>query len=288
VQLPRGTDSVRVRTARVDEGYFDTTGIGIVSGRAFRDTDTAAAPRVAVANQTFVQRYWPGQNALGRRLRTPDGATIEIVGIAANAKYVALSEPPTPFLYYPVAQDPVPQLLLLAQTAGDPAALAAQLRGVVRTIDRDMIVSQVRTMADFYRASTNLTTVLVQVVGGMGAMGLVLAVAGLYGLVTHSVSRRTREIGVRMSIGASPASVRRMVLRQGLTLAGAGTVAGIAASLATGGAIRAALPFPEVPTVDVPTYLIVVPLLVAVAAAAAYVPAHRASRIDPLKALRHD
>jgi ABC-type antimicrobial peptide transport system permease subunit len=125
-------------------------------------------------------------------------------------------------------------------------------------------------------------------VGGMGVMGLALAVAGLYGLVSFSVGRRSREIGVRMSIGATPASVRRMVLRQGLTLTAAGTMAGLLGSYWIGGALRAALPFPDVPRFDLTTYLIVVPLLAAIASCAAYVPAYRASRIDPLVALRRD
>jgi macrolide transport system ATP-binding/permease protein len=287
-QLPQGTTSLRVRVARVDEGYFDVTGIRIVRGRAIRDTDTAATPRVAIANETLARRYWPGRDPIGRRLRLASGGTIEIVGVAADATYRGLGERPTEFLYYPVAQDPVPQLTLLVHTMGDPAAFATRIRQMVRGIDPDMIVSDVRTMEDFYEATTVSTIVLVEVVGGMGMMGLALAIAGLYGLVAHSVSRRTREIGVRMSVGASPSSVRRMVLGQGLRLAAAGTLVGIVASLAAGNALRAVFAFPTVPRVDVSTYVIVVPLLIVVAACAAYVPARRASRIDPLAALRQD
>ena len=287
-QLPQGTTSMRVRVTRVDEGYFDVTGIRIVRGRAIRDTDTGATPRIAIANETFVRHYWPGQDPIGRRLRLTSGGTIEVVGVAADAKYRGLGEPPTEFLYYPVTQDPVPQLTLLVHTMGDPAAFAARIRQIVRRIDPDMIVSEVRTMEDFYEATTISATVLVEIVGGMGMMGLALAVAGLYGLVAHSVSRRTREIGIRMSVGASPSSVRRMVLGQGLRLATAGTVVGIVASLAAGNALRAVFAFPTVPRVDLSTYVIVVPLLIVIAACAAYVPARRASRIDPLAALRQE
>ena len=288
-KLPQGTTSMRVRVTRVDEGYFDVTGIRIVRGRAIRDTDTAATPRIAIANETFVRHYWPGQDPIGRRLRLASGATIEVVGVAADAKYRGLGEPPTEFLYYPVAQDPVPQLTLLVHTMGDPAAFATRIRQIVRGIDPDMIVSEVRTMEDFYEATTVVSaTVLVEIVGGMGMMGLALALAGLYGLVAHSVSRRTREIGIRMSVGASPSSVRRMVLRQGLRLAMAGIVVGIVGSLAAGNALRAVFAFPTVPRVDLSTYVIVVPLLIVIAACAAYVPARRASRIDPLAALRQE
>jgi macrolide transport system ATP-binding/permease protein len=291
-QFPAGTESVRVRSARVDEEYFDTLGIGIVDGRPFQQTDTQDAPAVAVVNETFAARYWPGRSAVGMRFQLVEGNSrtpMEIVGVAATTRYRALSEGPTEFIYYSRHQVSAPDSTILLHTDGDPAALAGPLRAAVRTLDPNVAVFGVRTMDDFYRASSvTITNLLIELVGGMGSMGLALSFVGLYGLVAYSVSRRTREIGIRMAVGARAGAVLIMVMRQGLLLAGAGTLLGVLASAATSGVLRAAFPFPEVPRVDVTTYLLVVPALFAVTLLAAYIPARRAARIDPLRALRQD
>ena len=291
-QFPAGTESVRVRSARVDEGYFDTLGISIVEGRGFRRTDTRDTPGVAVVNETFASRYWPGRNAVGMRFRLVDRDTtawMEIVGIAADTRYRALSEGPTEFVYYTRRQVPAPDTTILLHTDGDPAAFAGPLRSAVRALDANIPVFGVQTMQDFYNAtSVSFTNLLIEVVGGMGSMGLALAIVGLYGLVAYSVNRRTREIGIRMAIGARAGSVLAMVMRQGLWLAAGGTLLGVAASAATSNVLRAAFPVPDVPRVDVMTYLLVVPTLFAVTLLAAYSPARRAARIDPLRALRQD
>jgi len=291
-QLPAGTDSVRVRSARVDEGYFDTLGIRIVAGRGFRQTDTQDTPGVAVVNETFASRYWPGRSAIGMRFRLVDGdttASMEIVGIAADTRYRSLSEGPTEFVYYTRRQVAAPDATILLHTDGDPAAFAGPLRAAVRALDANVPVFGVQTMQDFYNASSvSVTNLLIELVGGMGSIGLALAIVGLYGLVAYSVNRRTREIGIRMAIGARAGAVLLMVMRQGLVLAAAGTMLGVAASAATTGVLRAAFPFPDVPRVDVITYVLVVPTLFAVTLLAAYIPARRAARIDPLRALRQD
>jgi macrolide transport system ATP-binding/permease protein len=291
-QFPVGTASVRVRSARVDEGYFDTLGIGIVSGRPFRRTDSGDAPLVAVVNETFASRYWPGRNVVGMRFRLSESDSmpwVEIVGVAANTRYRALAEGPTEFIYYSRRQNSAPNSTILLHTEADPAAFAAPLRAAVSAIDPNMPVFDVRSMEDFFQASSvSLTNLLVEVVAGMGLMGIALSVVGLYGLVAYSVNRRTREIGIRMAVGAPSGSVLRMVMRQGLLLAGSGTLLGVMASVATGGVLRSAFPFPSVPSVDVMTYILVVPTLLAVTLLAAYIPARRAARIDPLRALRQD
>ena len=291
-QFPAGTESVRVRSARVDEGYFDTLGIRIVAGRGFRRTDTKDTPGVAVVNETFASRYWPGRNAIGMRFRLVDRDTtawMEIVGIAADARYRALSEGPTEFVYYTRRQVPAPDTTILLHTDRDPAAFAAPLRAVVGALDANVPVFGVQTMQDFYNASSvSVTNLLIEIVGGMGSMGLALAIVGLYGLVAYSVNRRTREIGIRMAVGARAGAVLIMVMRQGLWLAAGGTMLGVAASAATSNVLRAAFPFPDVPRVDVMTYLLVVPTLFAVTMLAAYIPARRAAHIDPLRALRQE
>ena len=291
-QFPTGTESVRVRSARVDVDYFNTLAIGIVTGRPFRPTDTRNGPRVAVVNQTFASRYWPGQAPIGKRFRLIGDASapwVEIVGVAADTRYRTLAEGPTEFIYYPRAQNIVANATIMLLTEADPAALAAPLRGSVRAIDANMPVFGVRTMEDFYYASSaTLSNLLIEMVGGKGVMGLALSVVGLYGLVAYSVNRRTREIGIRMAVGAQSATVLRMVMRHGLLLAGGGTLLGVLASAATGGLLRAAFPFPQVARVDIVTYALVVPTLLAITLLAAYIPARRAARIDPLRALRQD
>jgi predicted permease len=288
-QFPAGTESVRVRSAHVDESYFATLEISLLHGRAFSVTDRAGTPRVAVVNQAFAARYWPGQDVVGKRLRLTAGdrPAIEIVGVAAAHKQRAIAEGPTEFVYYPLEQDPVLINKILVASESDPAALVAPLREVVRSIDPNMPVFDVRTMDDLYSSSAvALSNLAVETVGGMGAMGLVMTVVGLYGLVAYSVSRRTKEIGLRMAVGASPVSVLRMVLRQGTYLALVGIVLGLAASAAIEGALEAAFPFPNAPNLALTTYLFVVPALLAIALLAAYVPARRAALIDPVVTLR--
>jgi len=289
--FPTGTTFVRIRSARVDEGYFQTLGIGIHHGRAFRTSDDAAAPRVAIVNETFAARYWPSGDAIGKRIRLTDkdGTQAEVVGVAANHKYRGLSEAPVEFAYFPWAQDPANDTTLLVHTTSEPEATAAPLRQAVLGLDPRMPVLAVRTMEDFFQASTVIfSTVIVRIITGMGSMGLALALIGLYGLVAYSVSRRTREIGIRVAVGADPHAVLRMVLRHGLLLALCGTVAGLLGSIVMRGAMRAVFPFEDVANLDSTTYVLVVPALFAITLVAAYVPARRASRIDPLMALRHE
>ncbi len=289
-QLPEGTTFVRVRSAHVDAGYFETFDIGLTGGRPFRASDTSDTPRVAVVNETFASRYWPGRAALGKRFRVTSDATqpwIEIVGIAANTRYRQLAEGPTPFIYYPRSQSPAPNCTIVVHTAADPASLAGPLRSAVRALEPNMPVFGVQTMEEFYRASAvNVGNMLIESVGAMGLIGLVLSIVGLYGLVAYAVNRRTREIGIRMAVGAQSGTVLRMVMRHGLVLAGFGTVLGLLASVATASLLRAVFPFPNAPGVDVVTYLVVVPTLLSVTLLAAYLPARRAAHIDPLRALR--
>ena len=290
-QFPAGTDSVRVRSARIDEHYFDTLDIDVLSGRGFRAADVDRAPRVAVVNETFAARYWPGRSAIGRRIRLADAGEqwVEIVGVAAAHKYRAISEAPTDFIYFPRRQYPATSATILVASQADPATLAAPLRKAVLAIDPNMPVFDVRTMEDLYSGNAvGLATLLVVIVAGMGSMGLVMTVVGLYGLVAYAVSRRTREIGIRMAVGAHPSSVLRMVLRHGLLLAVVGTLVGLAGAVAARGALGAAFPFPHAPHLGLTTYVLVAPMLLAITLLAAYIPARRASRIDPLWALRQE
>ena len=290
-RFPPGSTSVTIQGARVDEGYFAAMGIRIVSGRPFVSTDTADTPHVAVVNTTFANRYWPGQSAIGKRVRVTDqdGGWAEIVGIASTIRYNWVAEGPTEFVYLHRLQEPtrLSQSTLLVQADGDPTALALPVRDVVRGIDASMPIFSVRTMEDFYRArAITVSNVIVGTVAGMGSMGLLLALVGLYALVAHAVSQRTREIGIRMAVGARPGNVLRMVMRHGLLLSIGGIMLGLAAAAAMNGLLRAA--FPVSSGVNPSLFLFVIPAVLAVTLIAALIPAQRAARIDPLIALRQE
>ena len=294
-QLSEGAQNVRVPTIDVDDHYFETVGIRIVRGREFSATDTVGAPRVAIVNQTFASHYWPGQNVVGKRIRLDDDnrAMAEIVGVAADAKYFFIVEAPIEFVYLSHMQGAAPRSTLLAATAGPPAALASRMRDVVRSIDPNMPVFGVRTIEDFYASRIVYTTnLVVGCVVGMGSMGLVLALVGLYGLVAYSAQRRTREIGIRVAVGANPGDVLRMVLRHGFNLALGGIVVGLVGSFGANNLLRAAFSrtlvgnVVAIPGSDLFVYAQAVAMVVALVLLAAYLPARRAARVDPLVSLK--
>ena len=286
--LPQGIESLTVAAARVDETYFDTIGIPIVMGRGIQATDTADTPRVAVVSNGMAARYWPGDNPLGKRVRLagPNPVWAQVVGVAADAKFRLFTSVSTPFLFLARLQNPPTRNTLVVRTDADSAALAEAVRSAVLETGRDVPILGMRTMEAFYYASArNINLVVVRTIAGMGAMGLALALIGLDGLMAYAVNRRTREIGIRMAMGALPGSVLRMVLRQGTLPSIVGVAFGIVASAAVGGLIQGAIPGTGG---DVFTYLLIVPVVVAVVMLAAYIPARRAAHIDPLLALRQD
>ena len=262
-----------------------------MEGRGFLNTDTAETPAVAIVNQRLAAHYWPGQSAIGKRvaIRGDMPRTVEIVGVANDSRYSSSSNHCSSS-YLPHAQSPLGRRSLMLATAGPAAALAEPLRALVRSIDSQMPVLGLRTMEDYYASRViHISRLLVGTVGGLGAIGLLLAVVGLYGLVAYSVSRRTKEIGIRMAVGAAPASVLSMVLKHGMVLAAVGIAAGIAGSIATSGLLRGV--FQNQPLNDdvaALRYLLAIVLLVGVTLVATYLPARRAARTDPLRALRQD
>jgi predicted permease len=286
--LPPGTSNISVPAARVDEDYLETIGISVVRGRGFQPSDTATAPRVAIVNSGMASRYWPNADPIGQRFRLEDasGPTVQVVGVTADSKYRLFTPASADFIYLPRAQNPIARSTLLVGVAGSAAALAEPVSDAIRGLDPGMPVLSMRSMEDYYHASArNLNAVTVRTVAGMGLMGLILALGGLYGLVAYAVSRRTREIGIRMALGAEPGSVLRMVFRLGGIPALGGVIAGLLLSLAASGLLRAAF---SGTSIDVATYLMIVPALLAVVAIAAYIPARRAAQLDPLVALRQD
>jgi len=278
--------SVSAFTSAVDDHYFDTFGVRILLGRGFLPSDTAKSPRVVVVNNAFAQKYFGG-NAVGRRLRLngPDGPWAEVVGVAVTGQYLSVAEAPTDFLFLPHTQESLPRMTVLALSAGDPGALAEPLRVLVRSIDANMPVLSVRTMDNIFEQSASSNFYLTTTIFGSASfMGLVLALVGLYALVTYQVARRTREIGIRMALGAARGQVMRMVLHEAAVMSVVGVGIGIVLSLAAGRGLTMGrpAPFSLVLNVLVPVALLLTTLL------AAAIPARRASRVDPLIALRQD
>ena len=258
-------------------------------GRGFRASDAADQPRVAVVNQQFVERYWPGGEAVGKRIRLDrrDGTPVEIVGVAPTVKYRATGERPTEFVYLPLAQHREARMILLVRTSADPLETVAPVREIVRALEPNLPLLETRTYDDLYRYHVvEGPGVAIRMAMIMGGVALLLAMVGLYGLVAYTVSRRTREIGIRMALGAGPASAFRLVMRQGLVLVGMGSAAGLVLAFAIERLIQATL-F-DAGGVDLLVYLVVVPVVVLVTLLAAYLPARRASRIAPTLALRSD
>jgi predicted permease len=289
-QFPAGKDNVTVLSSMVDEYYFETMGITRLEGRNFRVEDNLDAPRVAIVNQHLAQHFWPNQDPLGKRFRLDDSEKrmVEIVGIAKTSKYIFIAEPPSDFVYLPYRQKKPQRMVMVAQSAADPASLVTPLREVVHGLDTNLPLYNVRTMEELYRMrAVSVFNVIVGVVAAMGMMGLGLSIVGLYGLVAYAASRRTKEIGIRIAIGATRRTVLRMVLRQGIALALIGLVVGLFASVGAGELMRAAFPSGDNQR-DVLAVVLVAPVVLAVTFLAAYIPARRAARIDPMKALRYE
>jgi len=288
-EMPRDRESLTSTMDTVDEGYFATMGVPILRGRAFLASDTKESPRVAVVNEHFAKHFWPAGDAVGRhiRLESRAGAVVEIVGVARTIKYQDTGERAIDFVYLPLAQHPMARMILLVRTSGDPLRWIAPVKAVVRTLDPNMPIVEMRSYEELYRYSTvEGPRVAIDLVGTMGLVALVLAITGLYGLVAYNVSLRTHEIGIRMALGAGRRDVLRLVMGKGLALVGVGMVIGLALSFAIEQLINTML-F-NAGGVDVVAYVIVVPSMVLVAMLAAYVPARRATRIAPIQALRYE
>ena len=286
---PAGNDVQTPFAAVVDEGYFGAMNIPVLRGRAFARTDTALSPMVAIVNDTLAKRQWRSVDAVGQRFRFKGigGPAVEIVGVVASSMYHYPAEPPMEMIYYPYRQHPRSNMTLLAHTDGPSADVLPGLRAAVHAIDPNVPTYDAHTMERFYAAlSTNLASVILALIGGIGMIGVTISVIGLYGLVAYSVSRRTREIGIRIAVGATYAGVLRLILRQGLTPAWIGLVCGCVGSVAAARLLPSIIPFTE--AYDARALFGFVPLLLAVTLLAAFVPARRAATVNPAVALRHE
>jgi predicted permease len=283
-------DKTKTESAIDDEvqpSYFQTAGTPVIQGREFTEADSATSPKVAIVNEAFAKKIWPDENPVGKRFRTKkDGPQIQVVGVTRTGKYLFLYETPQLFVYLPLAQSYLSGANLFVYTESDPQQLVAAVRDQISQLDASLPVFGVITMDAHVKYGKPLlpARLSAMLVGAFGLLGLVLASVGVYGVVSYSVSQRTQEIGIRTALGAQRSNVLAMVLKQGMSMALIGTAAGIVLSFLLFRGLSSVLY--GVKSTDFVTLGAVSAILLAVAFAASYVPALRATRVDPVVALR--
>ncbi|HET9262329.1 MAG TPA: ABC transporter permease [Vicinamibacterales bacterium] len=281
-----GSQGTAIASTWVDEAYFSTLGVPLLRGRNFSNADTPTSPGAAVVNEAFARRYWPNEDVLGKQFRTRaiDGPSFEIVGVVGDYKVETVGEGPTPYIHYALRQRPSTGEVLLARTATKPDALLAAMRREVLALEPAAVFLDSQTMEAQVDATLLPARLAAQTIGLIGIVATALAAIGLYGVIAYTVSRRVREIGIRMALGATPGTVVGTIMRQGMSITAVGLAAGIALGLFAGRAIAAGLY--GVHAGDPPAWAAAIGTLLAAAALANYIPARRAARVDPSTALR--
>jgi putative ABC transport system permease protein len=276
----------------VTPDYFKALRIPLRAGRLFDGHDDETAAEVVVINEEAARRYWPGMNPIGQqlhlgvRLAEARSGQKTIVGVVGDVKWNGLDATPPPEVYLPHKQHAVDSLTIVVRTAGEPAAFVPVARVELATLDRELPISAVRTMDEVVGRSIVERRFMMLLLGIFAAVAILLAAIGVYGVLAYIVSQRTQEIGVRLAIGASPADVVRLFLREGVALAAAGLLIGVVSALAAG-RVLASLLF-GVTTTDPLTFVGVTLALGIAALGASYLPARRAAAVDPMTALRTD
>ena len=269
----------------VGHAYFDTMGIPLLRGRAFTPEDDERAPKVAIVNRAAADRYWPGRDAVGARvMRNGTDTWLTIVGVSTNVRHWGPEQPVNPEIYVPSAQQPWRYTTFVVRTAGDPVALAQPVRHAIQQLDSALPVSRVRTLDALLAGASGARRSTTILLGSFALVALLLAVAGVYGVMTQVMAMRTNEIALRMTLGATPATVLTSVFKEGLAVAVAGLVAGFGGSLALLEVMRS-VTFGIEP-LDPLTYAAVAVVLTLSTAAACWIPAVRAMRLDPATTLR--
>ena len=289
VEPPPGEDGHWAHFLTVNGSFLSLMDMPLLAGRGILETDRTGTEPVVVVSESAARRYWPGEEPLGKIIQVSESSeAFRVVGVIRDTKVANFREGPTPLLLFSHRQDSrrSDQLWLMANGRESPAEIMSELRGMVREMDPELVVVQTETMAEHLSSALALPRMAALFTGFFGLLALLLASLGLYGLVSYGASRRTREVGIRMSLGAGEGSVVRMVVRDGMGPVWAGTLFGIIGALVlaqfASGYLIGIGPF------DLPTLVGVPLLLLAVSAVAAWIPAHRASRINPVQALRAD
>ncbi|HUJ23563.1 MAG TPA: FtsX-like permease family protein, partial [Bryobacteraceae bacterium] len=269
----------------VSAGYASAMRIPLARGREFTEHDDAAAPRVAMVNQTLARRYWPHEDALGKHILIGrQTAPAEIVGVLGDVRNISVSSDVQPEFFVPWKQLPWASVQLVIRTQGEPQSIASAVRARVLAVDRDQPVTKVRSMQEILEESAAQPRFTTFLLGGLAAAALVLAMAGIYGVIAYQVTERTHEVGIRIALGAGRSDILQLVFRQGLFAACAGVALGLIAAFALTRLMSALLYLISV--TDPFTYITGPLLLILIAAAATYIPARRATRVNPIVALK--
>jgi len=285
---PKPNEDTELNANIVSPNYFATMGIPLVQGREFNTDDAAGRPGVIIVNEELARRYFPGQNPLGKRIKTDsEGPYLEIVGVARNAKYRRLREEPLPFFYTPLAQDYTGRMTLLVRTDGDdPLKVLPAVRSELKSLNKNVTLYGINTLSAHVNEALSADRMIAVLLSVFGGAALLLAAVGLYGVMSYAVARRTHEIGVRMALGAQGSDIMKLILRQGMILVLVGGAVGLAAAFAVTRLMSSLLY--GVSTTDPLTFAGITVLLTGVALLACYIPARRATRVDPLIALRYE
>jgi predicted permease len=283
-----GTPGLPTGATWVDESYFGTLGVPLLHGRNFSAADTPSGPKVAIVNESFVRRHWPGQDALGRRFRAQatDGPEYQVVGVVADYKVDTVGERPAPYIHYALGQRQFTGQVLMAKTAGDASALLSAMRREVLSLEPNAVFLDGQTMSAQVDMALLPARLAAQTAALVGLVATVLAAIGLYGVIAYAVARRTREIGIRMALGAAPGGVIGLVMKQGLTVVVAGCAVGSVIAYVAARAIASGLY--GVSALDPLAWTGALAALLGSAAIASFLPARRASLVDPSVALRSE
>jgi predicted permease len=281
-------DANSVSSNVIGPRYFQTMGIGLMQGRDFNSQDTEDHPRVVIVNEAFVHRHFPAGDVLGKRLsfNGTEGPWREIVGVVRNSKYLSVGEPPTPVAYLPLQQNHETGMTLHVRTKVDPLSLAATIRNEAQALEKNLPLANPERMSDRVANSLYAARMGAFLLAVFGGLALLLASIGLYGVMAFAVSRRTRELGIRVALGARPGDVFTLVLRQGMTLVVAGLGIGLVVAWMVTRLLASFLY--GVSTRDAFTFVAIPVLLTFVALVACYLPARRATKVEPLTALRYE
>jgi predicted permease len=273
-------------TTSISLDYFRTMETRLLQGRDFTAQDDAQSPPVAIVNEAFARRFWPAENPIGKRFNFTTGKWIEIVGVAQDGKYSSLAEKSQPFVYLPLAQNYESAVTLIARGAGDLNLLMATIRNEIHGLDRNLPLYDARTMLEHMDLPLAPARAAAIALGGFGALALLLAAVGVFGVMSHAVTQRTREIGVRIALGADAKEIFKLIVGQGAMLVGIGVGIGLGAA-ALGTRLLANLLF-GVSALDPVTFVGMTALLTATAFLACYLPARRAIKVDPMVVLRQE
>ena len=288
---PPDSDADNANFSHIADGYFRTMGVALVKGREFSKADNLTGQKVAVVNETFVTHYFNGGEAIGRMFALGGGSgkkpDITIVGVVKDTKYANVQEKPVRLFYVPYRQfKRQPALYFYARTAVDPGSIVPQIRRTVASLDPNLPIAQLKTMQAQLEENIFVERLLMRMTLSFAALATLLAAIGLYGVLAYNVARRTREIGIRMAIGATAGDVRKMVMGEVAVMLGIGMALGLAGAFAAGRLVGSLL-FGMEPS-DPPVYLAAAMVIALIALGAAYVPAVRATRVDPMNALRYE